>query len=311
MRASAFVLVLLAPLAALAQPALDDVAEDAEAYCGANIGVAKSQSALLFSPQIFLDYGVVNGNDASTGTGGVASLPPTQRLTIGARYSLVGLYKGVANRQRASADCTRHRAAAGLARFLVENREQLSPGALDAKLAVLRAALPKAHEIVRSLRGQVEHSARHRRRAAGDRAARRRPQRAAGRGRGAARRAAVALDAAVAAGAARAASPGRRRAGPPRGAPAPGRGVRRHHPRRLRSLLRPARRGAAVRGGVADDQPGRLLSAVRRVGRGQGAGAGAARGERRRRAEGGAVGRAAARRRWRASGGASASCACS
>lgn len=156
MRSWAFILALLVPAAASAQAATDDVGEDAEAYCGANIGIAKSESALLFSPQIFLDYGVVNGNDASTGTGGVTSLPPTQRLTIGARYSLVGLYKGVANRQRASADCTRHRAAAGLARFLVENREQLSPGALDAKLAVLRAALPKAHDIVRSLRGQVE-----------------------------------------------------------------------------------------------------------------------------------------------------------
>ncbi|HEX4462450.1 MAG TPA: hypothetical protein VIA18_30945, partial [Polyangia bacterium] len=55
------------------------------------------------------------------------------------------------------ADCQRHRAAAGLARFLVENREQLSPNALDAKLAVLRAAMPKAHDIVRALKGQVEH----------------------------------------------------------------------------------------------------------------------------------------------------------
>lgn len=134
----------------------DDVDEDANAYCGAANGVANSESALLMSPQIFMDYGVVNGNDATTGAGGVVSLPPTQRLTIGARYSFVGLYKGIVNRQRAGADCERHRAAAGLARFLVENREQLSPGALDAKLAVLRAALPKAHDIVRALRGQVE-----------------------------------------------------------------------------------------------------------------------------------------------------------
>src|ERR1700744_4322545 len=148
--------VLLAAPTVFAQP-VDDVAEDADAYPGAANGLANSESALLMSPQIFMDYGVVNGNDATTGAGGVVSLPPTQRLPIGARYSFVGLYKGIADRQRAGADCQRHRAAAGLARFLVENREQLSPNALDAKLAVLRAAMPKAHDILRALKGQVEH----------------------------------------------------------------------------------------------------------------------------------------------------------
>ena len=54
MRASAFVLLLLlAPAAALAEPALDDVAEDAEAYCGANIGVAKSKARCSFRRRSF------------------------------------------------------------------------------------------------------------------------------------------------------------------------------------------------------------------------------------------------------------------
>ena len=109
------------------------------------------------APQIFLDYGVVNGNDATTGAGGIVSLPPTQRLTFGLRYSFSQLFQGVSDRQRAAAECNRYRAAAGLARFVVENREQLSPAALDAKIQVLKQALPKAEEIVRGLRSAVEH----------------------------------------------------------------------------------------------------------------------------------------------------------
>src|SRR5205823_7854541 len=50
------------------------------------------------------------------------------------------------------------RASSGLARFLVENREQVSPAALDAKLAILRAALPKAQEVLHTLHTSVEHA---------------------------------------------------------------------------------------------------------------------------------------------------------
>ena len=150
------VAVALVPAVARAQA---DYAEDGDAYCTFAQAVARSQSALLFAPQIFFEYGVVNGNDVTTGAGGTTSAPPTERLTFGARYSLVaGLVRGVVNRQRASADCDRYRASSGLARFLVENREQVSPAALDAKLAVLRAALPKAQEALRALHASVEHA---------------------------------------------------------------------------------------------------------------------------------------------------------
>jgi hypothetical protein len=149
-------LPLLAPGAARAQA---DYADAGDAYCSYAESVAKSESSILFSPQLFLDYGVVNGNDVTTGSGGITSAPPAQRLTFGARYSLVaGLVRGVVNRQRASADCTRYRAESGLSRFLVENRENVSPSSLDAKLAVLRAAMPRAQEVLRNLKGNVERS---------------------------------------------------------------------------------------------------------------------------------------------------------
>ena len=155
----AIVVILVAALPALAHAEAGGYADAGDAYCTYAESVAKSESALLFSPQLFLDYGVVNGNDVTTGAGGLTSAAPTQRLTFGARYSLVaGLVRGVVNRQRASADCARYRAESGLSRFLVENREGVSPGALDAKLAVLRAAMPRAQEVLRNLKNSVERS---------------------------------------------------------------------------------------------------------------------------------------------------------
>src|SRR3954469_21335852 len=123
----------------LAIPALADE-EDADAYCRLQRSVAASQDSLLFIPSLFLDYGVVNGNDVTTGAGGLTAGPPLERLTIGARWSLMGIGRGIVDKQRASADCDRYRAASGLSRFVVDNREQVSPAALEARLAVLRQA---------------------------------------------------------------------------------------------------------------------------------------------------------------------------
>src|SRR5258706_4051657 len=147
-----FCLLLLLALPAAASE------EDADAYCSYARSVAASQDALLFIPSLFLDYGVVNGNDVDTGAGGIPSGPPLERLTIGARWSLMGIGRGIVDLKRAAADCERYRAESGLARFLVDNREQASPAALDARLAVLRQALPRAQEIVRSLRGAVDRA---------------------------------------------------------------------------------------------------------------------------------------------------------
>jgi hypothetical protein len=141
----------------LAAPARADE-EDADAYCTFARAVANSESALLFFPQFFLDYGVVNGGDVTTGAGGLTSGPPAERLTFGARWSLLGIVRGVVDKQHANSDCERYRAASGLARFLVDNREQVSPAALDAQMIVLRQALPRAQEIVRNLRTAVDRA---------------------------------------------------------------------------------------------------------------------------------------------------------
>src|SRR5438105_1552956 len=99
-----------------------DAGDDAVAYCSWTDAVARSESALTFSPQLFVDYGVVNGNDAGVGLG-ASTVGPTHRLTAGARFSLFGVWRGLALRQRASVDCRRYAAESGLARLVLENRE--------------------------------------------------------------------------------------------------------------------------------------------------------------------------------------------
>jgi hypothetical protein len=145
---------LLVPSAASAA----SFADDAASYCRFVGYVTRSTTALQLSPQIFLDYGLVNGATPNSGGMAVNASQPAQRLTIGLRYSLTGLVQGITDRYRADAECERYHATSALARFLVENREQVSPASLDAKLAVLRGAAPRAREVVSATRALVEKS---------------------------------------------------------------------------------------------------------------------------------------------------------
>src|SRR5438045_2513026 len=117
MRTSLLVLVALAWSAPPAGAREVDAGDDAAAHCSWVEAVARSESALTFSPQLFVDYGVVNGNDAGFGSG-ASALAPTHRLTAGARFSLLGVWRGVTLRQRAGADCRRYGAASGLERLV-------------------------------------------------------------------------------------------------------------------------------------------------------------------------------------------------
>ncbi|HEX9102217.1 MAG TPA: hypothetical protein VF997_08445, partial [Polyangia bacterium] len=136
---------MLVLVVASASAGAEELSQEGDAFCGFVGGVARSESALLLSPQLFVDYGWVNGNDVlNSGTMGVSTLPATQRLTAGLRYSFSGLLQGITARQRARAECERYRASSALLRFVVDNREGISPASLDAKLAVLRAAAERA-----------------------------------------------------------------------------------------------------------------------------------------------------------------------
>lgn len=143
-------LAAAAPVAAAERVARDD---DADGYCQMIDGVARSRSALMMAPELFVSFGVVNGNDAYSV--GVDTMPPSARLTGGVRYSLMGLYQGAVTRHQAAAGCAQYRAVSQLHRFVQAYHDGLSAAALRARLAVLEQAIPQAEQILGSIRSDV------------------------------------------------------------------------------------------------------------------------------------------------------------
>jgi hypothetical protein len=136
-------------LAALLATSADARAEtDGDAYCRWVGGVAGSASALLLAPQIYVNYGYINGD--TVGAGAVNSGTAFHRLTAGLRYSMSEVTQGAMTRKRAAADCVRYRALAQLNAFLESAKELESRKALAAKVAVLAEAVPHAEAILRA-----------------------------------------------------------------------------------------------------------------------------------------------------------------
>jgi hypothetical protein len=130
-------------------------ARDAAAYCEYVKGVADSTAALEMAPTVFGTAGIVSGQDVSPG----GSLQgPAKRVIAGGSYSIAGLYRGIAIRSGADAECRRYRAISLLHAFLEKNREGLTPGSLAAKLTVLDEAMPRAEAILRAARLQLLQS---------------------------------------------------------------------------------------------------------------------------------------------------------
>jgi len=123
---------------------------DADAYCTFAGSVATSQSALLYSPQLYVAVGYINGDDGVTGA--VTAASSRTRLTVGLRYSMSELYQGAMNSARAKSDCARYRVTSQLNAFLESTRELESQAALAAKIGALEADLPHAAEIMAAAR---------------------------------------------------------------------------------------------------------------------------------------------------------------
>ena len=102
--------MVLATWSALAVPA---ATARADGYCDFVEGVASSESALLFAPELFATYGYLD-------QGPVVTIPEASgddtRLTAGVAYRLSGIVEGIAVKSRARADCDRHRALGRLQR---------------------------------------------------------------------------------------------------------------------------------------------------------------------------------------------------
>lgn len=134
MRAPVVMALLLAGGVAHAEPT-----SEGDGYCDYVEGVAAANSAVLFAPTLYGQFGLVEQSAGSvapdTNSGGL-------RLIAGARVSFDGIYKGLAIRDRARADCRRHKA-------LEQVRGETAYQALDARVQVLDKALAESTKILK------------------------------------------------------------------------------------------------------------------------------------------------------------------
>jgi hypothetical protein len=107
---------LITVLAAWSALAASAASARADGYCDFVEGVASSESALLFSPELFASYGYLD-------QGPVVTVPEASgddtRLTAGVSYRLSGIVEGFAVKSRAHADCERHVALTHLQRATI------------------------------------------------------------------------------------------------------------------------------------------------------------------------------------------------
>ncbi len=124
-------------------------------YCAFVRGVGDAESAVLLAPDVFASVGVVNAGEAGDG-GGVPLGGPTPRITAGLNYDVVGLYRGLAIRRRAEAECARYRAISALQAAVKRGPDVGAEAALAARAQVLEGALPEAEQLLASLREDVK-----------------------------------------------------------------------------------------------------------------------------------------------------------
>ena len=137
----AFAAALLACLGAGAAAAMAQTPDEAavdDGYCDWVEGVAASQRAVLWSPEVFGTFGYLDQT-------GLTAVPDSTgndlRITAGLSYSLSGLYRGAVTRARAEADCRRHQ-------NLGQLEQDTAYRALQARARVLEEALPEAQGLL-------------------------------------------------------------------------------------------------------------------------------------------------------------------
>ncbi|HWU88250.1 MAG TPA: hypothetical protein VN253_13275 [Kofleriaceae bacterium] len=129
--------VALAGAAVLATAPGTALADD-DGYCDHVQGVAAAESAVLVAPEVFGQFGRIEQATSST----LPTVDPGNlRFIGGLRWRLSGIYEGVATRDRAAADCRRHRA-------LEQVRSETLYRALEARAKVIEDALPEAEKLL-------------------------------------------------------------------------------------------------------------------------------------------------------------------
>lgn len=144
MRAAIFTSLLLATSTASAEEA--EPVTTGDGYCDYVQGKAAAESAVLFSPTLIGQFGLIEqaagAANPDVNSGGL-------RLIAGVRVSLDGIYKGLATRDRARADCKRHNA-------LEQVRGETTYQALDARAQVLDKALAETDKILKQVAADLD-----------------------------------------------------------------------------------------------------------------------------------------------------------
>ena len=117
-----------------------------DGFCDYVQGKANAESATLFAPTLFGQFGLVEqaagAVNPDVNSGGL-------RLITGVRISLDGIYKGMATRDRARAECRRHEA-------LEQVRGETRYAAFAARAEVLDGALGESEKILRETTADLE-----------------------------------------------------------------------------------------------------------------------------------------------------------
>jgi uncharacterized coiled-coil protein SlyX len=124
--------------------------------CDLLLGTAASQAAPLVAPTLFVDTGFVNAGETPVGQPDRPEGGPTYRVLAGARYSLGRLFQGLALRSRAAVACRRERARVGLEAALAVGDVLGAERALEARAAVLEAALAPGEQMIAGLGDAVQ-----------------------------------------------------------------------------------------------------------------------------------------------------------
>jgi hypothetical protein len=117
-----------------------------DGYCEFIEGVAAAESSVLMSPQVFMNLGRIEQSSQNVQPG---DQPGTLRFIGGVKWSLSGVYEGVATRGRARAECKRHTA-------LEQIRGETLFRAFEARAKVLDEALPDAEKIMKGTMADLE-----------------------------------------------------------------------------------------------------------------------------------------------------------
>lgn len=117
-----------------------------DGFCDYVQGKAAAESATLFAPTVFGQFGLVEqaagAVNPDVNSGGL-------RLITGVRISLDGIYKGIATRDRARAECRRHEA-------LEQVRGETRYAAFAARAEILDGALGESEKILRETSADLE-----------------------------------------------------------------------------------------------------------------------------------------------------------